>query len=1221
MQEMQWFFVIVYLLSTYTHLTTLRVTEFAMPQAIISFTKCVPILFLAIQVFAFGKLKDAKRVNHFITGLLFSAAGDAFLSVDHIYTDAFIFGLLAFLIAHLYYVSALTTKTPSAHWLTAALVSYGVSGVVMSLVIVPSVTESLKIPVVVYGLALSTMLYKGIDGYLAGDNGYLAPSFGCAGRWSDRQRFYASPAKPSKLDKEDWEIIKSLTRYIWPKNDNSIKARVAASLGLLVAGKLLSVSVPFCFKQVVDLLTAHSSKAALLLNSGAEELATAGDPSVNVFALVGTVLIGYGAARIASISFQELRNAVFGSVTQRAIRSAAREIFHHLLQLNSEFHLSRQTGGLVRAIDRGTKGINQVLSSVVFHIAPTIFEISVVCGILWYQFGWTYAAVTVGTMLSYTLFTVSTTQWRLSFRKQMNQADNTAASTATDSLLNVEAVQQFTNEALEARNYEKSLVKYEKAAIQSSSSLALLNAGQSAIFSLSLTIMMWMAASGVLSGAMTVGDVVMINGLVFQLAMPLNFLGSVYRDTKQSLLDMNAMFDMSHIQGKITQSLDKPSLVVKGGSIVFDNVTFGYVKERTILNNISFEIPPGKTVAFVGPSGCGKSTILRLISRYFDPDSGRITIDGQDISNVNVVSLRTALGVVPQDTILFNQTIADNIAYGKPEASFEEIKLAAFKAHLNDTIANFPHGYDTHVGERGLMISGGEKQRVQLSRIFLKDAPIALFDEPTSALDQQTESRIMKTIFDWLRQNGDQKTAVFIAHRLSTIADCDLIYVLKEGRVIESGNHQELIEQGGTYAEMWHMATLDMARLPPTDTESYLDSLGRIAHLQLSSGEMLSATGVDCVAAHLNLQGYEIESLEIQDVAQNEAQLIGELVTKLHGYFALKAKQINRVFCVGFNLLHWLNLVHFEGSFSDLSQDVYVLAQLQHCAGLETVVLRACGINDAGAMLLGTSVKALAKLRVLDLLDNEITNRGATVVAESLHHSQIRSLHLGDCPIDDGLFPALSRLVAACRSLRELDFEGCSFPGNGLGPFLETLTGNFYLTALSFTGADLSIANLASLANYLPRLHLTTLDLRWGSHRAAIEDLVLASAQSNSCLAGLFHESFDEDPRYLAMFVANRNYIYHGNEDSGASSTTGYQRIIESNRRFSRKLAMLEPLPFELYEGLYSWCGGECFTQGELAQIIRHLSGPPLLHRLAGSFDGFEFSATRWIRMIGYLHC
>ncbi|KAJ3312635.1 Iron-sulfur clusters transporter atm1, mitochondrial [Boothiomyces sp. JEL0838] len=546
---------------------------------------------------------------------------------------------------------------------------------------------------------------------------------------------------------------------------------------------LQGIGIPFFFKEIVDTLNIiepHSTIAILL-----------------------PVIVGYGAARLGANAFQELRNAIFGLVTQRAIRVAARNIFNHLLKLDTNYHLNRQTGGLVRAIDRGTKGINQILSSTVLHIIPTVFEISVVCGILSFTFGQGYAIVTFLTMASYTAYTILTTQWRLQFRKNMNQADNAAASTATDSLLNVESVQQYNNEGYETNSYDKSLVKYEGAAVMTNTSLAVLNAGQNAIFSISLTIMMYMASQGILNGTMTVGDLVMINGLVFQLAMPLNFLGTVYRETRQSLIDMGVMFDMKNITGKIEASKNKPDLLLKGGEIKFQNVNFGYLKERPILSNMSFTIPAGKRVAFVGPSGCGKSTILRLVSRSFDPDSGAITVDGQDINQVNLFSLREHISILPQDTTLFNKTIYENILYGKTEASEEQVFEAARKAQLHEIILNnFPEKYETHVGERGLMISGGEKQRVQLARIFIKNAPIALFDEPTSALDQNTETKIMSTIKNWLSQ-GNRKTAVFIAHRLSTVSDCDLIYVIDKGQIIEQGTHQELLAKGGLYYEMW----------------------------------------------------------------------------------------------------------------------------------------------------------------------------------------------------------------------------------------------------------------------------------------------------------------------------------------------------------------------------------------------------------------------------------
>ncbi|KAJ1536047.1 Iron-sulfur clusters transporter atm1, mitochondrial [Nowakowskiella sp. JEL0078] len=655
----------------------------------------------------------------------------------------------------------------------------------------------------------------------------------------------SNPANSATVTKEssDWEIIRELTKYLWPKDDFSTKLRVVVAVSLLISGKLLNVYVPFFFKHIVD-----SMNAAVPFT----------DPGTSVMVVAGTVLLGYGAARLGTSLFSELRNAIFSSVAQSAIRSAASSIFSHLHKLDLTFHLSRQTGGLVRAIDRGTKGINQILTAMLFHVVPTAFEISLVCGILAYNYGPSFAAVTITTMASYAFFTFTTTSWRTKFRRQMNAADNEAANVATDSLLNFEAVKYFNKVNFEHKQYDRALQDYERAAIKTQSSLAFLNAGQNAIFSIALTLMMWMSAQGVLTGALTVGDLVMVNGLVFQLSMPLNFLGTVYRETRQSLIDMDVMFRLHHIDSKILSPPNAPPLQLlpsirttttgtSSGDIRFDNVHFGYTPNRPILRGLSFTITSGSRVAFVGPSGCGKSTILRILYRFYDPEQGSVSVNGQNIRDIDLDSLRLAIGVVPQDTILFNRSVFYNIAYGKEGVqvadkdepvqtdsggytavvrsrvkgvAMDEVIEAAKRAQIHDVIVNnFPDKYATNVGERGLMVSGGEKQRIQLARVFLKNPPIIFFDEPTSALDLNTESAIMTSIFNFL-DNGPtlkfvgtekaaeevstKRTAIFIAHRLSTIKDCDIIYVLDEGQVVESGTHEQLLAiDGGVYSTMW----------------------------------------------------------------------------------------------------------------------------------------------------------------------------------------------------------------------------------------------------------------------------------------------------------------------------------------------------------------------------------------------------------------------------------
>ncbi|OQO01155.1 Iron-sulfur clusters transporter ATM1, mitochondrial [Cryoendolithus antarcticus] len=585
--------------------------------------------------------------------------------------------------------------------------------------------------------------------------------------------------------KADWAIIKDMAHYIWPKDDFSTRFRVSLSVGLLIGAKVLNVQIPFYFKSIVDSMNI--------------DFAAAGGTAMTV---AGAAIFAYGATRIGSVIFQEIRNAVFASVAQKAIRRVASNVFEHLLKLDLQFHLSRQTGGLTRAIDRGTKGISFLLTSMVFHIIPTALEIGLVCGILTYQYGAKFAAITVGTMVAYTIFTIWTTAWRTKFRKQANAADNKGATVAVDSLINYEAVKYFNNEKFEVGRYDSALKNYETASIKVATSLAYLNSGQNLIFSSALTAMMYMAAQGVARGDLTVGDLVMVNQLVFQLSMPLNFLGSVYRELRQSLLDMETLFNLQKVHVAIAEpKTPAPLLLSKGGEIKFENVTFGYRADRPILQNLDLTIPAGKKVAIVGPSGCGKSTLLRLLFRFYDVESGRITIDGQDIRDVSVESLRKSIGVVPQDTPLFNDTIEHNIRYGRIEASHEEVIAAAKRARIHEIIETLPDGYQTMVGERGMMISGGEKQRLAVSRLILKDPPLLFFDEATSALDTHTETALMGHINSIIREK--KRTSVFVAHRLRTIWDSDVIIVLKEGKVAEMGSHEVLVQRNGVYSELW----------------------------------------------------------------------------------------------------------------------------------------------------------------------------------------------------------------------------------------------------------------------------------------------------------------------------------------------------------------------------------------------------------------------------------
>lgn len=594
-------------------------------------------------------------------------------------------------------------------------------------------------------------------------------------------------------------VLRHLAGFVWPSDAPELRRRVMLALALLAASKALTVSVPFMFKHAIDVLSAGASANAI----------------ASVAAVPTAALLGYGAARAGSSLGSELRNAVFARVARRAIVDVSVRTFRHLHALPLAFHLGRETGGLARVVDRGQRGIDFMLRSMVFNVLPTAAEVSIVCAVLATKCGPAFAALAASTVGAYAVFTFGTTQWRTHFRREMNVAEAKASAKAVDSLLNFETIKFFGNESHETMQYAKHLERYGDAHVKTQASLSLLNFGQNVIFSAALTSIMLMTSEQIAGGAMTVGDLVMVNGLLFQLSIPLNFLGTVYREVKQSLIDMESLFSLLAqptdvagvspalaVQGK-TGKKSLPPLVLdsrkQGANIVFDDVSFAYSQERQILENVSFEIPAGNTAAIVGPSGCGKSTIIRLLFGLYKPSTGRILIDGQDIWKHDLTSVRQHLGVVPQDTVLFNNTVWYNIAYGNLSASREEVLEAAKKAAIHQSVMKFSHGYDTQVGERGLMISGGEKQRLAIARTVLKNPSVLLLDEFTSSLDSNTEAEILKS----LKYLVQERTAVYIAHRLSTIANVDNIIVLDNGRVWEMGNHDALLANDGRYAYMW----------------------------------------------------------------------------------------------------------------------------------------------------------------------------------------------------------------------------------------------------------------------------------------------------------------------------------------------------------------------------------------------------------------------------------
>ncbi|MFS8037965.1 ABCB family ABC transporter ATP-binding protein/permease [Xanthobacter sp. AM11] len=601
----------------------------------------------------------------------------------------------------------------------------------------------------------------------------------------------ARPRPPAVSTDSLLGTIRGLWPYLWPSDRSDLRARVVITFVLLFASKGATMAVPFLFKWATDALTAEVAAGGPAVDAGFWAL---------VIGAPVALTLAYGVGRIVMAGVTQLRDGIFAKVALNAVRKLALETFQHMHALSLRFHLERKTGGLTRVLERARTGIETIVRMLALQLAPTLVELVMVMAVLFFAFDWRYAAVVALTVLLYSLFTYHASEWRLSIRKEMNDSDTDANTKAVDSLLNYETVKYFGAERWETARYDRSMARYESATVNTFTSLAWLNAGQALIFSIGLAAVMVMCVLDIRAGRQTVGSFVMVNAMMIQFYIPLNFLGFIYREIKQAILDIEAMFAVLSRQPEVTDAPGAPDLVVSGGTVRFENVRFSYEAGREILKGVTFEVPAGRTVAIVGPSGAGKSTLSRLLFRFYDISSGRITIDGQDIRQVTQESLRAAIGMVPQDTVLFNDTIAYNIRYGRPGAGDAEVEEAARLAQIDGFIRATPKGYRTEVGERGLKLSGGEKQRVAIARTILKGPPILVLDEATSALDSHTE----KEIQDALDRVSEGRTTLVIAHRLSTVVAADEILVLADGRVAERGCHAELLARGGLYAALWN---------------------------------------------------------------------------------------------------------------------------------------------------------------------------------------------------------------------------------------------------------------------------------------------------------------------------------------------------------------------------------------------------------------------------------